>query len=491
MRQLSAMDAQFFAIENDRNYGHVGSVAILDPATAPGGRFDAERLKELIARRLHLVPPFTWRLQEVPLGLDWPYWVEDEHFDLDFHVRELALPAPGSMAQLVEQTGRIYSRRLDRARPLWELYVVHGLEGGRMALVSKVHHAAVDGMSGGEILAMLYDLTPEPRDVGPADGVPTAAAPGALELVGRAAAVLPRAPRNVAARAARLLPHLDAGLSALGAPGTTAASRVLSRARAAVSRGDAPAVLERPPVRPPRGAYDGRVSPHRIFGLGSLPLTEVKRVKDHFGVKVNDVVTSLVAGAAREHLLRHDALPDRPLVAQIPVSVRTDAERGTFGNQISVMLVAIPTDVGDPVQRLRATAATMRSAKERHNALPAKALQDLTTFLPAALHARAARRMVELSPRLGLRPPFNIIVSNVPGPPVDIYVAGARLEALHPLSIITDGAGINVTVMSYRDAIDVGITADREQTPDVQTLVEGMRAELDALGAATGPSTGR
>jgi hypothetical protein len=343
---------------------------------------------QLLQARLHLVPPFTSRLASVPFDLDWPYWVADEHFDLGYHVREIALPKPGSMAQLAEQTARIYSRRLDRARPLWELYLVHGLEGGRMALVSKVHHAAVDGMSGGEIMTMLYDVTPEPR---------------------------------------------------------------------------------------------------RIFGFSSVKLRDVKRVKDHFGVKVNDVVVAMVAGGLREHMLAHGILPERPLVAQIPVSVRTDEERGTFGNQVSVMFATIPTNLEDPAERIADTARQMGAAKERHKALPAKALRDVTQFIPPALHARASRSMLELSPRLGINPPYNVVISNVPGPPIDIYCAGARLEALYPLSIITDGAGINVTVMSYRDSIDIGITADREQTPDVQVIADGMAAALADLLAATAP----
>ena len=169
MQQLSALDAQFLALETDRNYGHVGSLAILDPSTAPGGSMTIEALRRLLGERLHMIPPFTSRLAEVPLGLDWPYWVPDDHFDLGYHCRELALPPPGSMEQLAEQTARIYSRRLDRSRPLWELYLIHGLEGGRVALVTKIHHAAVDGMSGGEIMTMLYDLSPEPREVEPPD----------------------------------------------------------------------------------------------------------------------------------------------------------------------------------------------------------------------------------------------------------------------------------------------------------------------------------
>jgi WS/DGAT/MGAT family acyltransferase len=482
VRQLSALDAQFLALESDRNYGHVGSVAVLDPSTAPGGELTLARLKELVRARLHLVPPFTSRLASVPFDLDWPYWVADEHFDLGYHVREIALPKPGSMAQLAEQTARIYSRRLDRARPLWELYLVHGLEGGRMALVSKVHHAAVDGMSGGEIMTMLYDVTAEPRAVEPAspDDAPEPL-PGGAAMLARTIASLPKAPFRAADRFGRLLPHVDVLPSVLGVPGSESISRGVSSVRKTLSRNADAKIIVRPRVRPPRGAYDARLSPHRIFGFSSVRLSDVRRIKDHFGVKVNDVVVAMVAGGLREHMQSHGILPDRPLGAQIPVSVRTAKEVGTFGNQVSVMFATIPTNLEDPAERIADTARQMGAAKERHKALPAKALRDVTQFIPPALHARATRSMLELSPRLGINPPYNVVISNVPGPPIDIYTVGARLEALYPLSIITDGAGINVTVMSYRDAIDIGITADREQTPDVQALADGMKSELDAL----------
>ena len=482
MRQLSSLDAQFLALESDRNYGHVGSLAILDPSTTESGEVTLEDVKRLLADRLHMVPPFTSRLAKVPFDLDWPYWVPDDHFDLGYHCRELALPKPGSMEQLAEQTARIYSRRLDRSRPLWELYLIHGLEGERVALVTKVHHAAVDGMSGGEILTMLYDLTPEPREVEPPDAeAASAELPGSRSMLIKGVTALPRYPITVAERLVQLLPHVDVLPSLLGAPGAESASRLLSRARRAVSRDPRAQVIERPRMRAPRGPYGARVSPHRIFGLGSVSLTDVKRVKNHFGVKVNDVVVALVAGALRAHLERHGELPDEPLLSQIPVSVRTDEERGTFGNQVSIMVVPIPTHLEDPAERLAFANDKLSGAKERHNALPAKALRDATQFVPPALHTRASRVMLELAGRQVMRPLFNVNISNVPGPPIDIYSGGARLEALYPLSIIADGSGLNVTVMSYRDSIDIGITADREQTPDVQSIVDAMRDDLAGL----------
>ena len=483
LRQLTSLDAQFLAIESDRNYGHVGGLAIMDPSTAPGGRLTLEDLKRLVLERIHLVAPFTQRLVEVPLGIDWPYWARDEHFDIGYHCRELALPKPGSAEQLRELAGRIYSQRLDRSRPLWEIYLIHGLEGGRVGLLSKTHHAAIDGLSGSEILTALYDVSPEPRRVEPPTEAVDATAPDGMDLLAIWAKGVPRAPLNVLDRLTTVLPHVDMAISAFGLPGSSRISRTMSRLRIRLGS-DEEQVIERPGLRAPRGPYGGQLSPHRVFGLGSVSLDDVKAVKNAFGVKVNDVVICLVAGAVREHLASISELPDEPLLGMIPVSVRTEEERGTFGNKVSAMIAPLPTHVEEPVERLEYVHSVMRVAKEGHDALPAEALRDLTAFVPPALHARAARMATRLAGRL-TRPPWNVIVSNVPGPPIDLYLAGARLEAMYPLSIISDGIGLNVTVMSYRDSVDIGVTADREQTPEVQTLVDNMRAELaDLLAAA-------
>ena len=483
-KQLSALDTQFLAIENDRNYGHTGGLAVLDPSTAPGGDLTLQELKDFIASRLHLIPPFTSRLAQVPFNLDWPYWVKDEHFDIGYHVREIALPAPGDMKQLTDQVGRIYSRQLDRSRPLWELYLIQGLEGGRAAILSKTHHAAVDGMSGSEIMSAIYDLTPEPRTVEPPpadyDDEAEAGAPRGLDLLSHGLTALPRYPVNLATRMGRILPHADLLPSVAGMPGSERISRSLSKVRNFVGRNSDGQVIERPPVKAPRGPYGAAVSPHRIFGFGSMPLADIKAVKDAFSVKVNDVVVTLVAGAVRADLAKRGELPEEPLVVFVPISVRTEEERGTFGNKVSAMMVALPTHLDDPLERLNFSHENLSIGKENHDALPVEAMRDISTLVPPALHTRAARVATRLSGRF-TRPPWNVIVSNVPGPPVDLYCCGAKLEAMYPLSIISDGMGLNITVMSYRDSVDIGITADREQTPEVQEIVDFMNEELALL----------
>ncbi|MGB0121268.1 MAG: wax ester/triacylglycerol synthase family O-acyltransferase [Solirubrobacterales bacterium] len=480
MKQLSSLDATFLALENDRNYGHTGGLAILDPSGAPGGEITIDDIKQLLADRIHLIPPFTSKLVPVPLNLDRPYWVTDDNFDLNYHCRELALPKPGSMDQLAEQAARVYSRHLDRSRPLWELYLIQGLPDGRVAMLTKIHHSSVDGMSGQEIMTILYDLTPDARDVDPPSNDPDYDYPSASEMLGHWITGMPRYPVNAVTRLARVLPHVDVVPSAMGIPGTETISRALSRARRFGNRDPETKIIQRSQVKAPRGPYGKKVSPHRKFGFASLSLSDVKSVKNQFAVTVNDVVVSIAAGAIRGHLAQHGELPEEPLVAMIPVSVRTEEERGSFGNEVSVMMAPISTHLEDPADRIRFQNETLRTAKEQHEALPAKALRDVTTFIPPALHARATRAITELNGAV-TRPALNVIISNVPGPPIDIYSAGARLEALYPLSIITDGSGLNVTVMSYRDSIDIGITADREMTPDVQSIADGMVAELEIL----------
>lgn len=483
MQQLSGLDTQFLAIESDTTYGHVSGLVVLDPGSRDSGKLTLEDLKALLEERIHLLPVLRNRLQTVPFGLDRPYWTEDTRFDLDYHVRELALPKPGSDGQLADQVERIFSRPLDRSRPLWELYLLQGLEGGHCAVMTKIHHALVDGMSGAEIVGILYDLAPEGRDLGPApEPEPAEEAPGALGMLARGLVSLPLTPWRLVRAAPHTLPHLDVAPSVLGIPGAERASRLLSRARAFVPGVDGE-VVERPKMRAPRVPFSERISPHRKFAFGTLDLGKVKRVKQHFGVKVNDVVVAVTAAATREWLLANDALPEAPLLAQIPVSVRTDDEAGTFGNKISVMIVPVPTDVEDPESRLMAAHASLLAAKDRHRALPASALQDITAFIPPAVNARAARVALQLSASPALRPLYNMVISNVPGPSIPLYLAGATMVAQYPVSVITHGAGLNVTVMSYRDRVDFGIVADREQMPDLQDLVGHARADLDALVA--------
>jgi WS/DGAT/MGAT family acyltransferase len=492
MQQLTSLDASFLAMETPRTYGHVGGLAVLDPSTAPGGRIELQDLRRVVAARIDKLPPFRWKLVPVPLGLDHPYWIVDPDFDLDFHIRESAVPPPGSDRQLAETASRMFARPLDRSRPLWELYLIHGLPEGRVAVLSKVHHAAIDGVSGAEILGTLFDLAPGGEGVA-RDGAylaPAAARPRAtrsreptdVEMLIRGVAGMPRQSVRAAAGLYTTLPNLSKMPGMAMMPGAPTFARTMVRLRRAL-RGTADGgVLEVSTARAPKLSFNSRISSHRSVAFGSLSLAEIKALKSELGITVNDVVVGLCAGALREWLTARDELPDVPLVAMIPTSVRASNQKGAFGNRVSTMIVPIPTDVSDPRKRLERAHEILKVAKERYKALPASLLTDASNFIPPALHARAARVSAEMMGRL--RSPVNVAISNVPGPAATLYCAGAELLANFPVSVITDGVGLNITVFSYRGNVDFGITADRATIPDAWPLMEALTRALDELRVA-------
>jgi WS/DGAT/MGAT family acyltransferase len=480
MRQLTSLDAQFLALESARQTGHVGGVAILDPSTAPGGEISAAGIQELIAGRLSLLPPLRWRLAQVPLGLDHPYWIDDADFDLEYHVRETALAPPGDDEQLAEQVARICARPLDRSRPLWEIYLIHGLADGNVAMLTKIHHAVIDGMSGAEIMGLLLDLSPDGRELPDAeDDYRGERAPGELEMFARGLMAVPRYPL----RALRALPHAMPNIESTPfatLPGAGLIGRLAGEVQHVVLRENGGP--GRAKLVAPKTSFNGRVSAHRRFVFGRMPLDDVKAVKNAHGVTVNDVAVSICAGAVRRWLLEHDELPNEPLVAQIPVSVRTGDQIGTYGNRILLMSAPLFTDIADPVLRLQRTHEGLADMKERYRALPAELLQDANNFIPPAVFAQAAQLTFRLSTSRPGRPAWNLVISNVPGPQVPLYMAGARLVANYPVSVITDGMGLNITLMSYCGSVDFGIVADREQMPDARRLIDWLKDELAELG---------
>jgi diacylglycerol O-acyltransferase / wax synthase len=475
VRQLTSLDTQFLALESDRQSGHVGGLAVVDTSTAPDGEFGSGAVKQLLRERLPLLPPMRWRLAEVPFGLDYPYWIDDPEFDLDYHVRELALARPGDDRQLAEQVARIMSRPLDRARPLWELYVIDGLGSGHSAVLTKIHHAVIDGMSGAEIMGLLLDLAPEGRQLPPAPQADAGGEPGDLEMLGRGLLGLPRYPLRALRSLPRAIPNVDE--TPFGVlPGAGTLSSVTRR----VLRRNGP----RPPklgIQAPKTTFNGRITPHRRFAFGRLSLDEIKEVKNAHGTTVNDVVVAICAGAVRRWLLEHDELPEGALVAQVPVSVRTSDQVGSYGNRIMLMSAPLYTDIEDPVERLQATHAALMNMKERHRALPADLLQDANHFIPPAVFARAARMTFRLSTSRPGRPNWNLVISNVPGPQLPLYLAGAKLVANYPVSVITDGMGLNITVMSYLGSLDFGLVADRDQMPDLWKVMGWLGDALDEL----------
>ncbi len=483
MRQLTSLDAQFLALENGRTHGHVGSIAVYDPSTAPGGLVTLADLKRMLRERMHLLKPFSWRLVSVPFSLDHPFWAEEEEVDLDYHVRELALPAPGDLRQLADQAARIFERGLDRDHPLWEMYLIQGLQDGRIGLLTKVHHAALDGLSGAEILVTLMDVEPTGREIPPPD--PRSApdpVPGRAELLARSLVATPRHSLRALRSMPGTLPNLDLVPTLRSVPGINAIAGAARRVAGAVPGNDDDLSVER--MLAPRTSLNRRISAHRRVALTTLALSDVKRIKDHFGVTVNDTIVAITAAALRSWLLAHDELPDDPLLAMVPVSVRRPEEFGTFGNRVSMMVVPIPTNEPDAAQRVAQAHDALDIAKARHKLTPRMLMEDANEGIPPALLGRTARALLRVAGSGQLNPPLNVVISNVPGSPVPLYCAGARLEANYPLSVITDGMGLNLTIISYRDRIDFGIIGDREEVPDVWFLadaVEDAFTELLAL----------
>jgi diacylglycerol O-acyltransferase / wax synthase len=479
MQQLTGLDAAFLAMETPAMYGHVGSICILDPSSAPHPLTLAS-LTDLIEARLYLIPPFRRRLVDVPLGLDQPYWIEDPDFDIEYHVRELALPAPGDDQQLAEQAARLHARHLDRRRPLWEVYLIHGLSGGRVAIYTKVHHAAIDGVSGNDILTAILDTSPDGRPDEFVD-VPeriVESEPSAISMLWHSAWSLAGHP----IRAVRLTYSMAMSLPMLAAsparPHLPIIDRLLGR--------DANVVLASPSARAPSTPFNKPIGPHRRWAFRTVPFEEVRAVKNAAGVTINDVVMALCTGALRRWLEDHDALPDAPLVAAVPVSIRTEEQAGTGGNRVSMIMAALPTNLSDPTARLQAAHEAMRAAKEQHGAMPADLLTDVAQFAMPALAGQAAR----LSARLRLIErinPFNLIISNVPGPTVPLYYAGAKLIAYYPLSAIAEGQGLNITVMSYGGGLHFGLIADRDLVPDLDVMAGYLVDELKILVHAVVP----
>ncbi|HEX2782197.1 MAG TPA: wax ester/triacylglycerol synthase family O-acyltransferase [Ilumatobacteraceae bacterium] len=497
MRQLSGVDASFLNMETASTFGHVASLNIYDPTDAPGGA-GLEATKQTILERIDLLAPFRRRLVEVPLGLDLPYWIEDPDFDIDFHVRHHAVPPPGTAQQLAEAISRIVARPLDRARPLWELYVIEGVDNGRLiAQLTKVHHAAIDGASGAAMLAAMLDLDPAYRPViGPAQREPETV-PSDEQLLRMTVREFFRRPEKMVRLGVRTTRELatasrSGGLRALAdliAQPMPGALGGMMRRRLRAQYGEE---IDRPPALPPtiapRTPWNQAITPHRRFAYTTIPLDDAKKVRRAFGCTFNDVVMAVCSGALRAYLLHHDRLPKESLIAMVPVSVRSGDETETYQNRVSALLADLATNERDPVKRLRRVQRSMAIAKENHAAIPAETLMDFTQFAPPAIAARAMRMASRLRIADRMNPPFNLVISNVPGPNVPLYMAGAELKHFYPVSALFDGQGLNMIVHSYNGNLDFGFIACRELVPDVWLLADLLQTAMNDLLAAVKPA---
>jgi WS/DGAT/MGAT family acyltransferase len=468
MQRLTGLDDTFLWMETPSSYMHVASLIVADGSEAPGG-LSFERVRTLYESRLDQAPPFRRRLVEVPFGLHHPLWIEDPDFDLDWHLREITLPeGRRDMAALCDLAAKLVAIPLDRTRPLWELWYIQGLEDGRIGLLTKVHHAAIDGASGEELMVAILDLEPDPEPR-PEPEVPWKPdrVPTDTELIGHATWSLAQQPIR-AARAAR---------------------RTLSVAFKLREQNRRPHITPPPsPFSAPPTSFNGPLTANRSFAASSLSLTTVKAVKNAFGCTVNDVVLTMCAGGLRRYLDERDEHPEGPLVAMVPVSVRSDDQKGTHGNRVSMMLTSLATDLDDPVERLRVIHESTVVAKEQQNAIGADTLQEWAEFAAPAIFGRAARLYSNTRSADRHRPIFNVTISNVPGPPFPLYVAGGRVADTYPMGPIFDGGGLNITLMSYLDRVDFGLVACPDLIPDVWVIADGLRDALDELEKAAGVS---
>jgi WS/DGAT/MGAT family acyltransferase len=449
-RQLSALDLHLLDSETAAAPMHIGAVMLLDSGRGPRGPLDAGTLRRLFAARLHLVAPLRRRVRTVPLGLDEPYWEDCAAVDLGFHVRHVRLPDGATDADHADYVARRHAQPLDRSRPLWECHLVSGLSGGRQAVYTKVHHAVIDGVSAAEIMGAILDISETPTATPlPEAGMRRDRTPSIVEMLARSA------PKAVTRQSARTRAALDAVPTLLR-------TRDAFRAK----HDDVP--------------FNRPLTTTRSVAYTSLPLAAVKAIKKSIDGTVNDVVMALCTSALRNWMLDRELPIDRPLLAAIPVSVRTPEQFGSAGNQFSLMLSPLPIGENDAHARLKLLHNNLLVAKDRFGKQPPTLLHELTTLLTPALHGRPTRALLRAAaPNLPL---VNLIVSNVPGPQLPLYLDGIRVLASYPVSVLTELSGsLNITVMSYDGHLDFGIVACPEAVPDVWDITTHLADALAEL----------
>lgn len=471
MQQLSAQDASFVYLETPHTPMHIGSVGIYDPSTAPNGFVRFKEILDFVGSRLSGARSFRERLVRVPFDIDHPYWIQDPDFDLEFHVRHIALPKPGDWRQLCIQVARLHSRPLDLAKPMWEFVIVEGLDNipglppGCFALVAKVHHAAIDGMSGVELSAAVHDLTPDKPDRLPDDQWKPDTLPNVGDMLIRSYFNSLRQPF----RHAELLANTIPGLARLSR-GVTSGDVSLAGVKIA-----------------PKTRFNGKVGPHRVFDAVPMALADVTAIRKAVpGATVNDVILSIVGGGLRHYLKAHGELPPDSLTAMAPISVRAEGEKGALGNLVSAMVVGLGTHIADPVDRLNFVHAEAQNSKAITNAVGARTLSDYSKLAPAALSGLSARLYTRVGAANRHAPVFNCVVTNVPGSRVPLYFAGARMVAMYGTGPIFDSMGLINTVYSYVDTIAISFTSDRDMMPDPGAYADALRQAFVELCRAAG-----
>jgi diacylglycerol O-acyltransferase / wax synthase len=459
--RLTALDAQFLFLEQPHVHFHVAGLSVLDPSTRPDGKLTFEDLKDLIVKRIHMVPRFRQRVAFVPFAAGRPVWVDEEHFDIDFHVRRAALPAPGGKRELADYVQRVHSRPLDRTKPLWEMYFIEGLEDGNVAVLSKSHHAMIDGMSGMDIATVMFDFTPEPRKVDPDVWLP-AKEPTPGDLLREAISETVTHPVRSALQNAEL---------ALRAPAIAfdKVRNTLSGFAGMIAAGTAP-----------DSPFNVKVGPNRRFAMAEVPVADAKAIKNSLGGKVNDVVLAAVAGALNR-LFRARGISTQAMTLRtmVPVSTRDASQRMTLGNKVTTLMVDLPIGAPDAATRYAKVVEATRDLKQSHQAIAAQAIMGIGTWAPPTLHGLAARLVARQ--RL-----VNLTVSNVPGPQVPLYLAGARMLVTYPLMPLGETSALSVALTSLSGVMGFGFTGDWDALPDIDLLPEGLLASIEDLKKAAG-----
>ncbi len=464
MRQLSGLDASFLYLETANSPMHISSLSIYDPSDLEGGTVRFKQILENVEARVSEVPSMIERLVSVPFQLDHPYWKADGQFDSEFHIRHMALPSPGDWRQLCILISRLHALPLDRSKPLWEMYVIGGLDNiarmpkGCFAVFTKVHHAAVDGHTGTEIASVIHDLAPEIHHPSTPVVFKQENNPSAIELLVKANINNIKQPFRFLSVARNTVPALGKAIAGMRSGRLERVSKI------------------------PRTRFNTNVSPHRVFDAEFLDFEDIRAIKNHCQpATVNDVALSIVGGALRKYLQAKNELPDISLAAMAPVNIRADDKLGTGGNQVSQMTVKLCTHIEDPLERLQAVNEGTRNAKELTQAIGAKTMTDYTQFIPSVLTASAARLASSWGMANRVKPVYNCVVTNVPGPQIPLYFTGAKMLASTGAGPAIDGMGLFNAITTYCGVMTISFTCCRVMMPDPAFYSQCIRDSFEEL----------
>ena len=460
--RLTGLDASFLHLEKDGAHMHVASTTLFE-GPAP----EYTEFRDHIASRLHLVPRFRQKLRFVPFGQGRPIWVDDPRLNLGYHVRHTSLPAPGSEDQLRKLASRIFAQQLDRSKPLWELWLVEGVEGGRFAIVGKTHHAMVDGVSGVDITTVLFDVEKEPvNPIGPDEEWVPQPEPSTAQVLGESLVERAISPREIVRTARRVARGPRRALRS--------ATDMLAAAGSFAWAG----------IHAPDTPFNAEIGPHRRFAWVHAPLSHFKQVKDELGGTVNDVILAAVTGALRRYMrARGQSTDGLEIKAMVPVSIRTAEQKGALGNQVSAMMAPLPVWCDDPVRRLRLITQAMGDLKSSKQAMGASLMTRMADFAPTTITGQAAR----LQSRQRF---FNLVVTNVPGPQFPLYLLGRRMERVFPMVPLAKNQAVCVGIMSYDGQVNFGLIGDYDSMSELDDLAEDLQASVAELLEAAGGEPG-